>query len=89
MTILVHLPSALYSYTAQQSTVEGKGATLAALLADLDARFPGIRFRVVDEQDRPREHIRFFVNGELARRIDLPVGPNDEVHVITALSGGA
>ena len=89
MSISVHLPSALYSYTAHQATVEGKGTTLSEVLSDLDARFPGIRFRVVDEQDRPREHIRFFVNGELARRIDLPVGPNDEVNVITALSGGA
>lgn len=87
--ISVHLPSALYSYTSHQPTVEGKGTTLAEVLVDLDARFPGIRFRIVDEQDRVREHIRFFVNGELARRIDVPVGPDDEVHVITALSGGA
>ncbi|GEM_PF-189830 len=87
--IRVFIPSALYSYTDHAAEVEGRGTTLADVLADLDARYPGIRFRVVDEQDRPREHIRFFVNGELARRIDLPVGPNDEVHVITALSGGS
>lgn len=87
--IRVHIPSALYSYTSSASEVEGHGATLGAVLLDLDARFPGIRFRIVDEQDRPREHIRFFVDGELTRVLSVPVHPDSEVHVITALSGGS
>jgi hypothetical protein len=44
--------------------VEAEGASLAALLADLDRRYPGIRFRMVDEQERIRRHMRVFVNGE-------------------------
>lgn len=87
--IRVYIPSALYSYTNHASEVAGKGNTLAEVLLDLNERFPGIRFRVVDEQDRPREHIRFFVDGELARVLSAPVGPSSEVHVLTALSGGS
>ncbi len=50
--------------TPSSSEVEASGATLAAVLADLDRRYPGIRFRMIDEQDRMRRHMRFFVNGE-------------------------
>ena len=62
----VLIPSALRSYTERAET-EASGATLAALLADLDGQYTGIRFRIVDEQDRIRRHIRIFVNGEQAR----------------------
>lgn len=68
--------------------VESSGATLADVLADLDRRFPGIRFRVVDEQDRIRPHMRFFVSGALARTIATPLTPGDEVMIVGALSGG-
>ena len=84
----VHIPSPLYSYTGSRSLVEGSGSTLAELVHDLDARYPGIRFRIVDEQDRIREHIRFFVDGELVRSLAQPVEPQQEVHIICALSGG-
>ena len=58
------------------------------LLHDLDRQFPGIRFRIVDEQDRLRQHIKFFVNREQVGAIDTPLAPSDEVHVFQALSGG-
>ena len=57
-----HIPSALRSYTAQQSEVQVEGATLAEALAGLQRRFPGIRFRIITEQDTIRPHIRIFVN---------------------------
>lgn len=84
----VIVPSPLRSYTAGRSQVEGAGTTLAELLDDLEARFPGIRFRIVDEQDRIREHIRFFVDGELARDLRHPLGAHQEVFIACALSGG-
>jgi molybdopterin converting factor small subunit len=84
----VIIPSPLHAYTAGRSLVEGRGATLAELLDDLDARFPGIRFRVVNEQDRIREHIRFFVDGELARDLSHPLAAHHEVFIACALSGG-
>lgn len=83
----VHIPSALRSYTERAET-EATGATLAAVLADLDRRYPGIRFRMIDEQDRIRRHIRIFVNGEQIRELSQPLRPSDEVVIVQALSGG-
>ncbi len=83
----VLIPSALYSYTGK-SWVEAEGNTLAELLDDLDRRYPGIRFRVVDEQDRMRRHMRFFVNGGQTFDLHHPLRPTDEVLLVQALSGG-
>jgi molybdopterin converting factor small subunit len=58
------------------------------VLRDLDRQFPGIRFRVVDEQERVRPHIRFFVNGEQAADLARALGPADRVVIVPALSGG-
>jgi hypothetical protein len=85
---VVHVPSPLYSYTRDRATVNGSGATLNDLLLDLDRQYPGFRFRVIDEQDRIRPTILFYVGGEVTRTIARPVGASDEVHIIAALSGG-
>lgn len=84
----VRIASPLHSYTGQRSEVEATGATLAELLADLDRRHPGLRFRIVDEQDRVRPHMKIFVNRVVAPRLDLAIGDADEVHILQALSGG-
>ena len=83
----VLIPSPLRSYTEGRE-IEAAGATLAAVLADLDRRYPGIRFRVVDEQDRLRPHVRFFVNGEQVLDLGRPLAPSDEIQIVQALSGG-
>ena len=83
----VHIPSALRSYT-ESSEAEAEGATLAALLADLDRQYTGIRFRMVDEQERIRPHIRIFVNGEQTHDLGQPLRPSDAVVIVQALSGG-
>jgi molybdopterin converting factor small subunit len=83
----VLIPSALRSYT-QRGETEAQGATLAALLVDLERQYPGIRFRIVDEQDRIRRHIRIFVNGQQARGLAQPLEAADEVVIVQALSGG-
>ena len=84
----VLLPTPLADYTAHRREVEAEGKTLAELLRDLDRRYPGIRFRIIDEQDAIRPHIKIFVNRELARSLDRALGPPDEVLVVAALSGG-
>ena len=84
----VRLPSPLASYTAGAREVDAEGATLAAVLADLDRRYPGIRFRMIDEQDAIRPHIKIFVNREQAASIGRSLAPGDEVLVVAALSGG-
>ena len=83
----VLIPSALRSYT-ERGEAEASGATLAAVLADLDRNYPGIRFRMIDEQDRIRRHIRIFVNGEQARDLTQALHATDEVIIVQALSGG-
>jgi len=83
----VLIPSALRSYTERNET-EASGDTLAAVLTDLDRRYEGIRFRMIDEQDRIRAHIRIFVNGRQARDLSQPLGAADEIVIVQALSGG-
>ena len=83
----VLIPGALRSYT-ESGRAEASGATLAAVLADLDRRYPGIRFRMIDEQDRIRRHIRVFVNGDQVRDLSQPLAETDEVVIVQALSGG-
>ena len=83
----VLIPSALQSYTGA-AEVEARGESLAALFDALDTRYPGIRFRVIDEQDRVRRHMRCFVNGVQAFDLGKPLSPRDEVIIVQALSGG-
>ncbi len=84
----VAIPSPLRSYTGGREQVQARGATLAELLGDLEAAFPGIRFRMIDEQGRIRVHIRLFVNAELARDLGRALDERDEVQILCALSGG-
>ena len=83
----VILPTHLRSYTNGESEVDARGSTLADVLADLEARFRGFRFRVIDEQDRIRPHVKFFVGGDETNTLDTPVGDR-EVQIVAALSGG-
>ena len=83
----VLIPSPLRSYV-KESRVEAKGSTVAELLLDLERNYPGIRFRMIDEQDCIRPHIRFFVNGAQVRELGLKLAPTDELHIVQALSGG-
>lgn len=83
----VLIPTPLRSYTRQR-LVEASGSTLGELLADLDRQFPGIRFRMINEQDRTRPHVRFFVNGKQAFDLSQPLHLADEVVIVQALSGG-
>lgn len=84
----VLIPSALRSYTDGEAEIEASGATLAAVLANLDRAYPGMRFRMIDEQERIRPHIRIFINGEQVRELAQPLNAQDEVVIVQALSGG-
>lgn len=84
----VRVPSPLISYTGSRTQVEAEGATLAAVLDDLERRHPGIRFRMIDEQDRIRPHIKMFIAGRLANDLSARVAPSEEVMIVAALSGG-
>lgn len=83
----VHVSSVLHAYTGGRSQVEASGATIMDVLRDLDRQFPGLRFRVLDEQDRLRPHMRVFVGVEQEKNLLAPFGAH-EIHLLHALSGG-
>jgi molybdopterin converting factor small subunit len=85
--VKISIPTPLRSYTGA-ARVEAVGATVGELVADLDRRHPGIRFRIIDEQDGIREHVRIFVNQQRAVGLESPVGPEDEIQILQAPSGG-
>jgi molybdopterin converting factor small subunit len=84
----VYIPTPLRSYTKQRPEVETTGSTLEELLSDLDHRYPGFRFRIINEQDRIREHIKIFINQDQEMDLAAAVQAGDEIHIICALSGG-
>jgi molybdopterin converting factor small subunit len=86
--VKVRIPEPLRSYTGREKVVEAGGSTVGELLIDLDRRYPGIRFRMVDEQDQIRKHMKVFVNEESVRDLGTAVDEGDEVTIMQALSGG-
>ena len=94
--VSVLVPGLLRSYTAGAERVELALATPADAaapcvgdaLAALDARFPGLRFRIVDEQGRVRPHIKLFVDRTLARELAVPLPAAATLMIVGALSGG-
>ncbi|MET0272016.1 MAG: MoaD/ThiS family protein [Phenylobacterium sp.] len=86
--VQVFVPSQLTSYTDGVSRLEAAGGTIDEVLRDLDRRFPGLRFRVIDEQDRVRRHMRLYVGRDESRDVARPLAAGDELLIFGALSGG-
>ncbi len=84
----VRIPSPLRSYTDQRAWVDGEGTTVDELLRDLDRSYPGMRFRIVDEQGRLRTHMKVWVNADAVRDLSTAIAPTDEITIMQALSGG-
>jgi sulfur-carrier protein len=86
--MIVRIPTVLRSYTGSDMVEIESAATLAAAVDALDARFPGLRFRIIDEQRAVRPHIKFFVDGALTRDLAAPIPTARELMIVGALSGG-
>lgn len=84
----IHIPGPLRSYTREKAEVRAEGGTVREILAELDRKYPGLRFRIINEQDQIREHIKLFRNQQLLDTLDTPLAANDTLHIIAALSGG-
>ena len=84
----VRIPTPLRSYTGNQANVQASGSTVQELLDDLDRQFPGLAFRVVDEQGRLRQHMVVWLDGERCRDLSASVEGQDELVLMQALSGG-
>jgi molybdopterin converting factor small subunit len=91
MAIEVRIPTILRTYTSGAKSVEGSGATLDELLADLETRHDGLRGRLV-EDDSLRRFVNVYLNDEDVRFIgglSAPVKDGDTVTVLPAVAGGA
>ncbi|OGQ82799.1 MAG: molybdopterin synthase sulfur carrier subunit [Deltaproteobacteria bacterium RIFCSPLOWO2_12_FULL_60_19] len=84
----VHIPTPLRSYTRKESVIEAGGGTVGEMLAEIERRYPGFRFRIIDEQDAIREHIKIFINGKPVNSLSAPLQAGDTIHIMCALSGG-
>ena len=83
----VRIPSLLQSLTAGVAEVEATGATLLAVIDDVDRQFPGIRDRVIEGQ-AIRQDVMIFIDGDEASDLDAPVPSASEVHLLPAIAGG-
>lgn len=91
MAINVRIPQPLRGLTGNQPAVSGKGSTLIACIEDLEANYPGIRERLMDESGQLRRFVNIYVNGDDVRFIDglaSPLKDGDEVSIVPAVAGG-
>ncbi len=91
MAIEVRIPTILRSYTGGEKKIEGSGATLDELFADLDGRYDGLRERLIDEAGL-RRFINVYLNDEDVRflgGLSAPVSDGDTVTVLPAVAGGS
>ena len=91
MAVEVRIPTILRPYTAGSKAVEGSGATLDELFADLETRHPGLRDRIV-EDGALRRFVNVYLNDEDVRflgGLGAPVAEGDNVTILPAVAGGA
>lgn len=84
----VRIASPMRSYTGGRAVVEAQGSTAGEVLVDLDRQFPGLRFRIVDERGRLREHVNLWADQDRIRDLDASVDGASEITIMQALSGG-
>lgn len=84
----IRIPTSLLSYTGSLSVVDASGSTLEQISRDLDRKYPGIRFRIIDEQDQIRAHVKIFLNGNQILDLSAKIADLDEIEILQAFSGG-
>ena len=91
MSVSVRIPTILRTYTGGESEVSAKGGTLAEVLEDLDASYPGIKARILDEQGAIRRFVNVYVGNDDVRfldSLDTATADGSQVSVIPAVAGG-
>ena len=92
MSVSVRIPTILRTYTGGASEVDAQGATLAEVLEDLDASYPGIRARILDDQGAIRRFVNVYVGNDDVRfldALDTKTPEGSQVSVIPAVAGGS
>jgi len=88
---LVRIPTPLRALTKGSAEVQAKGASVAAVVDDLERQFPGLRERLVDEGGELRRFINIYVNEEDIRFLDgkkTALKESDQVSIVPAIAGG-
>ena len=86
--VRVRVAPLLYSYTGGLRAIEVQAETVGEAIEALDRLFPGVAFRIVDEQKQIRPHMNIFVGEDNVRDLTAPLGANSELYIVGALSGG-
>ena len=92
MSVQVRVPTPLRRFTGGAEEVNANGATVAALVNNLEKNYPGIKERICDEEGRVRRFVNIFVNGDDIRflsNLDTAVKDGDEVSIVPAIAGGS
>ena len=92
MTVQVRIPTILRSYTAGAAEVTTAEGTLREVIAGLDAAYPGLAGRILDEGGQLRRFVNVYVGEEdvrFAQGLDTPVAGGARVSLIPAVAGGA
>ena len=87
----VTLPSALRAYAQGQESVEVQAATLADAIARLTEGFPGLAYRILDDQGRLRRFVNAYVNDEPVSHLEpqgVRLRDGDSVHLLPSVAGG-
>jgi molybdopterin synthase sulfur carrier subunit len=91
MSIEVRVPTILRSFTGGEKAVTGTGDTIADLLTDLDAKFPGFRGRLVTPEGGLHRFVNVYINDEDVRflgALDAKLNAGDTVTILPAVAGG-
>ncbi len=91
MSVSVRIPTILRSYTGGAAEVSAQAGTLREVIVGLNADFPGIGGRILDDAGKIRRFVNVYVGDEdvrLAQGLDTPVPPGTQVSVIPAVAGG-
>ena len=91
MSAHVRIPTILRTYTGGQNEVEASGHTVAHVLESLEADYPGLRARIVDDAGALRRFVNVYVGDDDVRFIgglDAEVGDGAKVSIIPAVAGG-
>jgi len=91
MPISVRIPTPLRKFTGGAESVTASGATVAAIVQDVESRHPGLKERICDDAGKVRRFVNLYVNGEDIRflsSLDTPVKEGDEISIVPAIAGG-
>lgn len=88
MSVTVHVPAVLRAWCGGAARLSVGGATVRALLAELERSHPSLYRSVCDETGKVRRHVNLFVNTTHVRELDTQLSAGDEVSILPAVSGG-